>query len=204
MEWLFIIAIGFICLIYPVITVVSLQWLPWYVSVAFAIWIICCITTIAYPSRKEKKWYERMIPSFVLTFVFSIVFFSSIDTEHYMFEDNVAMWIVAPALNLPLLYFIGMWVNGKWKSIKSAKREEHNKAIEREINEKRTIIQKLEKSIYNKTVIIHFVEMLNFCGEDTSSLIRDKRISNITKISSEIEQLHQEINMLQGKIKRDN
>jgi len=197
MEWIFIIAIGFICLACPILILLYLQWMPWYVSVAFCVWLISCIGTIAFSKGKDKKWYERMMPSFITTFIFTVLFLAAMDTDHYMFDENIGLWVVAPALSLPAFYLIGIWLNGKWQANQEIKRFEYNKSIDKQISEKNAEIRKLEQSVKTKTVITHLVNMLDYCGEDTSVLVNDPRVSNISKIVSEIKKEREQIQLLQ-------
>lgn len=92
MEWVFIIAIGFICIACPILILLYLEWMPWYVSVLFAVWILASIGTITFTKSKEKKWYEKLIPTFIFTLMFTIVFMASMDTDHYMFDENTGLW----------------------------------------------------------------------------------------------------------------
>lgn len=131
MEWVFIIAIGFICIACPILILLYLELMPWYVSIVFALWILVCITTLAFSKSKGKKWYETMVPSFISTFIFTIVFMASMDTDHYMFDDNIGLWVIAPTCSLPAFYLIGGWLNGKWLAFQEAKRNDHNKAIDK-------------------------------------------------------------------------
>lgn len=197
MEWIFIIAIGFICIACPILILLYLEWMPWYVSVSFAIWVLACVGTITFSKGKEKKWYERLIPSIVLTVVFTIVFMASMDTDHYMFDENIGLWVVAPTLSLPAFYLIGMWLNGKWLAKQEQKREAYNKSIDRQISDKRTEIQHLERSIKTKTVVTHLLGLLHYCGEDVSQIESDPRVSNIAKISSAIAHKHNEVLLLE-------
>ncbi len=144
MDWIYIILIGFICLACPILILLYLQWMPWYISVAFCIWFVSCIVTVAFSKGKDKKWYKRMMPSFVLTTIFTIIFLTSIDTDHYMFDDNIGLWVVAPGLSLPAFYLIGKWLNIKWQANQEIKRQKFNKGI----NKKKQIqlLQKQKKS----------------------------------------------------------
>ncbi len=193
MEWILIIAIGFICIACPILILLYLQWMPWFVSVAFGIWVLGCIGTIAFSKGKDKKWYERMVPSFILTLFFTILFLASMDTDHYMFDENIGLWVFAPALSLPAFYFIGKWINGKWQANQELKRQEYNKNIDVQINEKKAVIRRLEQTITTKTAITHLIGMLNFCGEDVSEIANDPRVSSIAKIVSEIEKEKKQI-----------
>lgn len=197
MEWIFIIAIGFICLACPILILLYLQWMPWYVAVAFAIWLVTCIGTIALSKGKDKKWYERMVPSFIATVIFTVLFLAAMDTDHYMFDENIGLWVVAPALSLPAFYLIGMWLNGKWQASQENKRIEYNKSIDKQISDKNAEIRKLEQSIKTKTVITHLISMLDYCGEDISAIENDPRVSNISIIVSEIKKERDQVQLLQ-------
>lgn len=196
MEWIFIIAIVFICLACPILILLYLQWMHWYVSVAFCIWLVSCIGTITFSKGKDKKWYERMVPSFILTLIFTVLFLAAIDTGHYMVDENIGLWAIAPALSLPVFYLIGIWLNGKWPSKQEVKRQEYNKNIDRQIDAKYAEIRELELSIKKKTVITHFVDMLDYCGEDTSQITSDPRVSNISRIAYEIYNEREQIQLL--------
>ena len=171
--------------------------MPWFVTLAFCLWLATCIGTVTFSKGKDKKWYERMTPSFVATFVFTVLFLASMDTDHYMFDENIGLWVVAPALSLPAFYLIGMWLNGKWQTNQENKRIEHNKSIDKQINDKNAEIRKLEQSIKTKTVITHLVNVLDCCGGDTTAISNDPRISNISKIVLEIKKEREQIQMLQ-------
>jgi len=121
--------------------------MPWYVSVAFCVCLVSCISTITLSKGREKKWYERMMPSFVLTFIFTILFLAAMDTDHYMFDENIGLWVIAPTLSLPTFYLIGIWLNKKWQVNQEIKRQEFNKNIDIQINYKNTEINRLEQSI---------------------------------------------------------
>ena len=157
MEWIFIIAIGFICIACPILILLYLEWMPWHVSVLFVVWILTCISTIVF--AKSKKWYERLIPSFIFTLIFTIVFMASIDTDHYMFDENNGLWVFAPTLSLPAFYFIGSWLNGKWMAKQEQRRVEHNRAVDKNISNIRAEIQRLEQSIHEKSTILHLLNM---------------------------------------------
>lgn len=193
MEWIFIIAIGFICIACPILILLYLQWMPWYVAVIFALWIIACITTVVFSKSKNKKWYEILLPSFIFTFIFTIVFMTSMDVDHYMFDENTGLWVIAPACSLPAFYLIGKWLNGKWLVSQEAKRVAHNKAIDKQIANTKIEIQRLECAIKDKVVAIHLLDVLGRCGADISQLECDPRICDITKTSDGIEKKRKEI-----------
>ena len=171
--------------------------MPWYVAVAFAIWLVTCIGTIALSKGKDKKWYERMVPSFIATVIFTVLFLAAMDTDHYMFDENIGLWVVAPTLSLPAFHLIGMWLNGKRQASQENKRVEYNKNIDNQIRDRNAEIWKLEQSIKTKTTVLHFVKMLEFRGEDISQIENDPNVSNILRISAQIQTKQNDVVLLQ-------
>ena len=47
MEWIYIIAIGFICVMYPIALLICVFLMPWYVILAYFIWITISIILIS-------------------------------------------------------------------------------------------------------------------------------------------------------------
>ena len=181
MEWIFIIAISFICIACPILILLYLEWMPWYVSVLAVIWIISCISTIVF--SKSKKWYERLIPSFIFTVIFTVVFMTSIDTDHYMFDENNGLWVVAPTLSLPAFYFIGGRLNGKRLARQDKRRTEYNEIVDKEIK--------------GKICTIHLLDLLGHCGAEAEQFKSDPRISDIMRISFEIDRKRSEVLQLE-------
>ena len=55
--------IGFICLACPILILLYLQWMPWYISVAFCIWFVSCIVTVV---KRELRDIRKRLPHFHL------------------------------------------------------------------------------------------------------------------------------------------
>ena len=197
MEWIFIIAIGFICIACPILILLYLQWMPWYVSVLFVVWILASIGTTAFTKSKEKKWYEKLIPTFIFTIFFTIVFMTSMDTDHYMFDENTGLWVVAPALSIQAFYVIGGWLNEKWLKRQDQKRNKHNHSVDKKIKQKLHEIQELDRAIKDKICTTRLLNMLEHCGADVTQIESDPRVSDIMRISSDIESKRNEVLLLE-------
>lgn len=196
MEWLIYIGIGFICIAGVILLFLYIWYMPWFVIVAYFLWLICSVCSITFSKGKEKKWYG-VILTFIFTFIFTVLFLGTMDTDHYMFDDGNPIWFVAPTLNLPAICLLGSWLNKKWQAKADRKIQAYNLAIDRQIREKRLQISNLEQSIKNKEVITRFVEMLDCCGENVAQLKADPRISNIARIASDIKKIREEIELLE-------
>lgn len=143
-----------------------------------------------------------MAPSFLLTFIFTIIFTTSINDVEYLFDkSDVVFYALTPTLSLPVFLKIGDWLNGKWLAKQEQKRQEYNKAIDQEIGNIRLEIQSLKKEIKDKVVINHFIDMLDYCGADTSTITNDSRISNISEVGSKIRKNKEHIEVLQNQKK---
>ncbi|MEG1621389.1 MAG: DUF308 domain-containing protein [Oscillospiraceae bacterium] len=106
MGWLYIIAIGFICVAYPILLFIVIWMLPWYVIVSYVIWLASCLSTTAL--SKGNRWYEKLAISFGLTLIFTFIIVAGVsNSDSYMFDNEKAVWLIAPVMNLPAIYFLG-------------------------------------------------------------------------------------------------
>lgn len=111
-DWAIVIVFVILCIGSVFIIFASMQWLPTYMLIAAIIWLFGCIGTIAASKGKNKKWHERMIPSFVITFVFTVLLVIAVSNSNdRMFRENTEFYYIAPTLSLPLFYLIGMLMN---------------------------------------------------------------------------------------------
>ena len=166
---IFILAVGFICLAYPMLLLLYIWNLPIYAIIAYFAWIIISITSVVL--SKEEKKLNKMTVSFESTFIFTIILIFVVSnnygnykfTTKLLFDDNKLYLYISPALSLPLIYFVGskilLWKNKKENKkrddyIQKIKSEIKNiNQIANEIKEKRNKISELEKEIraYLKT-----------------------------------------------------
>lgn len=116
-----------------------------------------------------------------------------------MFDENNGLWVVAPTLSLPAFCFIGELFREKWQAVQEMKRQDFNRAIDKRIDDKLVEIQRLEQAVQNRSVIIHFINVLDCCGGDISQILSDSRVSNIKNLAFEISKCQEEIQQLQNK-----
>lgn len=111
-ERITVIVLGFLSIASVIIIFASMQWLSTFMIIAAIIWFFGCIGTVAASKGKDKKWHERMIPSFVITFVFTVLLVIAVSNgDELIFRENPGIYYIAPALSLPLFYLIGMLIN---------------------------------------------------------------------------------------------
>lgn len=88
-------------------------------------------------------------------------------------------------------------MNGKWLARQDQKKKEYNGAVDKEIKDKLGEIQELDHAIKDKTCTIHLLDMLGHCGADVTQLEGDPRVSDIKRISSDIERKRSEVLLLE-------
>lgn len=88
-EILQLIAIGLICIMYPIIMFISIWSLPVYVMITYFIWIISMICWICF--GKKKKISEFILPICIMVIIFTCIYVSG-GSEDYFEED--ALFII--------------------------------------------------------------------------------------------------------------
>lgn len=177
-------------------------YMPWYVIALFFAWLIASILSVALPKSNDKKWYERMLIAFLLTLVFTLIFVGSIDTDHYMFDEDIGMWFFAPALCLPAIYFIGSWIHSKLEAARREKKAQYMAGLRKELQKCEGEIQTLRMQLQNNATITRFISLLENCGGDASLLTDHPRIRSIAKLTSKIDDKNKQIIILKETISK--
>lgn len=146
MEWIYIIAIGFICVMYPIALLICVFLMPWYVILAYFIWITISIILI---SKLQTK--TAITVTVVLTVVFTIVFCTAIHysqiSSMYNEEKLKLLPYIMPALNLPAIFYFGF----------KAKRKSEESKVNKLSSAKQDAIKSIDKTIKNKTVVLQLI-----------------------------------------------
>ena len=201
MEWLYLLAIGFICLAYPVILFISIWYMPWYIILTYFIWLISCLFSIIKLKKNKLKWYECILPSFIFAIIFTFIFSMSIDKNHYLFEDNSFIWILAPFLNLPAIYYLGAYLYEKIRSYEDKKRNLLINDLRHQIRQYEDEIWILKDKIHSKKSVMTFIDLLEYCNAtNINELKNDKRINDILLISNLINEKQKLIDQSNNKI----
>lgn len=175
MEWIVIIAIGFICVSYPILMLVCTFMMPWYVILAYFLWIILSMIVI---TRMNSK--GAITITIILTIIFTIVFCSSIPGSNisYMFDDNKALSYIMPAFNLPAILYFGFKIKNSVNNAKldrlSQRKRYINNYLEKEISHKKAVLSvlaELEKSFDNINKLLDLLSILDYSN---GSLLIDK------------------------------
>lgn len=202
MEWIFIIAIGFICIAYPIILFLYIWYMPVSVIVIYFIWLLGSIASIALSKGNNKKWYEEGAIAFLLTVIFTIIFVGSIDTDHYMFDENNAMWFLAPTLCLPMIIFVGCKLKSSVEKSRLEKQEQCIKELNNEKIKLESEILTLRVQLRSCDEINRFLNLLGNCGCDVEALYLHPQMSKIKMLSDEIESKRRQVNELKEKARK--
>lgn len=188
--------IGIICIGNPIVAILSLQELPWYMTVAYCIWLVACVGTIAHSKGDNKKWYERMYYAFVFTLVFEVLYVSSMAKNDPLFDDIALGCFLAPPFNLPAFYFIAACIREHRASSYKRIVKENNENIDRKINAAKTELNELEQRLKDGTVNVHLFDLLESCGADMSQIKCDPKIASAFIIEADIKTKKETIHRL--------
>ncbi len=113
MQWLFLIAIGFICVVYPILLFISMLFLPFYMPIIFVVWLAICLLTIAY--SKSEKVFEKLTVSIISSVVFSLILLGHIGMLDFSSDEKgaAAAIVMAPLFSLPAVYWLGNKLQNK-------------------------------------------------------------------------------------------
>lgn len=166
MQWIFLIAIGFICIAYPIVLLILVCYMPFYAVLVFLAWLTICITSIAY--SKSEKVFEKLSVSIIASIIFAIflgVVVSSGQTELLFDEDEVGAlfaFVLSPFFSLPAVYWVGNKLQAKVIAKENEKRRELLSECKKE----------LHKQLNVKSTIIRVIDEYYLTTENTLDLIR--------------------------------
>lgn len=153
MQWIFLIAIGLICIAYPVVLFILVCYMPFYAILVFLAWLTMCITSIAY--SKSEKVFEKLSVSIISSIIFGIflgVVVSSGETELLFDADEVGAllaFVLSPILSLPAIYLVGNKLQAKVLAKQNETRKELlnecKKELHNQLNIKSTIIRVIDE-----------------------------------------------------------
>lgn len=199
MEWLYLIAIGLICVAFPIILFLYIWYLPPVIIVLFFLWIIFSLATIVL--SRSKKWYEELIGTFVLTGIFTIVLVSAIsNSSSYMFDEDNTGIIIAPAISIVAIYFVGSFFKEKHSKSLSARQAKQKEEIRKDILQIEKEIAQIENKIGKKEKAFHLVELLAFCGSDMGDIKAHPENESVNLLITEIIEKRETIKKLKGKL----
>ena len=185
MQWIFLIAIGFICIAYPIVLLILVCYMPFYAILVFLAWLTMCITSIAY--SKSEKVFEKLTASIIASIIFAMflgIVVSSGETELLFDEDEVGAlfaFVLSPFLSLPAIYLVGNKLQAKVlvKQNKTRKEllNECKKELHKQLNIKRTIIRVIDEYYLRTENTLDLIRLIDNLHTNESNNIESSYIN---------------------------
>ncbi len=106
MDWfakLQLLAIGFICVAYPILLFIMIWSQPTYVILSYFVWIACMLGWICI--GEKKKISEFIVPVLIMLLIFTCIYASGYSERD--FEEEPFLILATPALSTPAFCYIG-------------------------------------------------------------------------------------------------
>lgn len=185
MQWIFLIAIGFICIAYPVMLFVLVCYMPFYAILVFLAWLTMCITSIAY--SKSEKVFEKLSLSIIVSIIFAIflgIVVSSGETELLFDVDEIGAliaFVLSPFLSLPVIYWVGNKLQAKVLAKQNEKRRELlsecKKELHKQLNIKSTILTVIDEYYLNTESTLNLIRLIDNLHTNESNEIESSYIN---------------------------
>lgn len=105
MDWfakLQLLAIGFICVAYPILLFITIWFQPTYVIISYFVWVACTLGWICV--GEKKKVSEFIVPVLIMLLIFTCIYASGYSERDLKEEPFL---ILAPAISTPAFCYIG-------------------------------------------------------------------------------------------------
>ncbi len=168
LNLVYILAIGFICIAYPIFVFISIWSMPIYVIIAYFIWVFVTIGWIYFSGK--IKISEYITPTVIFLIIFTMIWKYSFDNgqgNEYM--DDEFLILFAPALNTPAFCFIGSKLGAlrikrieKKLIIWARKLNDYYKDKIQKIDK---IIIKIEEEYFKEKSVENLLCLIDFCTE---------------------------------------
>lgn len=188
LQW---IAIGIICIGYPILMFFTIWALPVYVIISYFVWIVCMVGWISF--SKKKKISEYIFPIAVMVLIFTYVYALGYSDENFDDTDWVLVWL-SPALSTPAYCYIGYKIAEyrrrkkivQMKIMINSLNEYYRKRIEG-INK---IIRLIDKKFSDRKQIAYFLNLLDKCsGSELALLYSGKAFEQNSNLLVEIKKI---------------
>ena len=193
MDWfakLQLLAIGFICVAYPILLFIMIWSQPVYVIISYFVWVACTLGWICI--GEKKKISEFIGPVLVMLLIFTCIYVSGF-SEYDMEEDALFIW-VTPALSTPALCYIGY----KMAVSRQSKRMEQiriwikslNECYKNKIEGLNKVIMLIRNTYSSEKKIENFLNLLDSCsGNDLQKFFGEKAITKNSELLLKIKEV---------------
>ena len=180
MDWfakLQLLAIGFICVAYPILLFFMIWSQPTYVIISYFVWIACTLGWICI--GEKKKISEFIVPVLILLLIFTCIYASGYSERD--FEDEPFFILATPALSTPAFCYIGY----KMAISRQNKRMEQihvwikslNECYKKKIEGSNKVITLIQNAYSDEKKIERMLNLLDACsGSDLQNCFGQKVI----------------------------
>ncbi len=167
MDWfakLQLLAIGFICVAYPILLFIMIWSQPTYVIISYFVWIACMLGWICI--GEKKKISEFIVPVLIMLLIFTCIYASGYSERD--FEEETFFILATPALSTPTFCYIGY----KMAVSRQSKRMEQihiwikslNECYKKKIEGTNKVITLIQSTYSDEKKIERLLRLLDACG----------------------------------------
>lgn len=193
MDWfakLQLLAIGFICVAYPILLFIMIWSQPTYVIISYFIWVACTLGWICIGDK--KKISEFIVPVLIMLLIFTCIYASGYSERD--FEEEPFFILVTPALSTPAFCYIGY----KMACYRQGKRIEQiqiwikslNECYKKKIEGSNKVIALIQNTYADKKKIERMLSLLDDCsGSDLQNCFGKKVIESNQELLVQIKDI---------------
>lgn len=167
MDWfakLQLLAIGFICVAYPILLFIMIWSQPTYVIISYFVWVACMLGWICI--GEKKKISEFIVPVLIMLLIFTCIYASGYSERDL--EEETFLILATPALSTPALCYIAY----KMAVAKQRKKMEQiqiwirslNKCYKEKIEGANKVITLIQNTYSEEKKIEKMLHLLDICG----------------------------------------
>lgn len=179
MDWfakLQLLAIGFICVAYPILLFIMIWSQPSYAIISYFAWIACTFGWICI--GEKKKFSEYIVPVLILLLIFTCIFASGFSERD--FEEEPFLILVTPALSTPAFCYIGY----KMAVYRQSKRLEQiqtwikslNECYKKKIEGSNKVITLIQNTYADEKKIERMLSLLDACSGNNLQFCFGKKV----------------------------
>ena len=167
MDWfakLQLLAIGFICVAYPILLFIMIWSQPTYVIISYFVWVACMLGWICI--GEKKKISEFIVPVLIMLLIFTCIYASGYSERD--FEEEPFFILATPALSTPAFCYIGY----KMAVSRQSKRMEQihiwikslNECYKKKIEGSNKVITLIQNAYSDEKKIERMLRLLDVCS----------------------------------------
>lgn len=179
MDWfakLQLLAIGFICVAYPILLFIMIWSQPTYVIISYFVWIACMLGWIC--MGEKKKISEFIVPVLIMLLIFTCIYASGY--SECDFEEEPFLILATPALSTPAFCYIGY----KMAVYRQSKRLEQiqtwikslNECYKKKIEGSNKVITLIQNTYADEKKIERMLSLLDACSGNDLQFCFGKKV----------------------------